>query len=130
MRRSPRSAFALTGHLGAQLSCGLGEHRLVAVTEALADVLGDRGGVGVEHRAGPPAPHHLAVKTVNVERLGDLGKRGAELFFERSSVLPVEGRPDSWPGRSAKSFWLVMRCFGGWDDPVGKSTTRPSSSPC
>jgi hypothetical protein len=37
-----------------QLSCGLGEHRLVAVTEALADVLGDRVGVGVEHRTGPP----------------------------------------------------------------------------
>jgi len=23
--------------------------------------------------------------------------------------------PQGTPGRSAKSFWLVMRCFEGWD---------------
>ena len=71
-RRSPRSAFALTGHLGTQLSCGLDEHRLVAVTEALADVLGDRVGVGVEHRTGPPTQGHVKITScIGLIALGD-----------------------------------------------------------
>lgn len=72
-----------------QFGCGLGEYRFVAVAEALPDVLGNRVRVGIEYRAGPPAPHHL-VEAVDVEGLDDLGKGGMEIFFERGAVLSVK----------------------------------------
>ena len=46
---------------------------------------------------------------------------GADLLAQLPPGVVVMLDPGDAPGRSAKSFWLVTRCFEGWDAGLGCS---------